>query len=32
MRPDRVEREEMNRVIVEEPVYGVFKPAATETF
>ena len=32
MRPDRVEREEMNRVIVDEPVYGVFEPAAAETF
>ncbi len=32
MRPDVSEREEMNRVIMEELVYGVFRPEALEFF
>ncbi len=32
MRPNRVEREEINRIIFEELVYGVFKPEAVATF
>jgi aspartate racemase len=32
MRPDETEREEINRIIFEELVYGVFKPEALATF
>jgi aspartate racemase len=32
MRPDATEREEINRIIFEELVYGVFKPEALATF
>lgn len=32
LRPNHDEREEMNRIIMEELVYGVFKPEAVETF
>jgi aspartate racemase len=32
MRPNPAEREEMNRIIMDELVYGVFKPQAAATF
>ena len=32
MRPERIEREEINRIIFEELVYGVFKPEALAYF
>lgn len=32
VRPDAAEREEINRIIMEELVYGVFKPAAVRYF
>lgn len=32
LRPDPAEREEINRIIMDELVYGVFKPEAVETF
>ena len=32
LRPSPEEREEINRIIMEELVYGVFKPQSTETF
>jgi aspartate racemase len=32
MRPDPAEREEMNRIIMDELVYGIFKPQAVATF
>jgi aspartate racemase len=32
MRPNPAEREEMNRIIMDELVYGVFKPQAVATF
>jgi len=32
VRPDRAEREEINRIIMDELVCGVFKPAAVEYF
>ena len=32
LRPDAVEREECNRIILEELVYGVFKPEAVDYF
>jgi aspartate racemase len=32
MRPNPAEREEMNRIIMDELVYGVFKPEAVATF
>jgi aspartate racemase len=32
LRPTAAEREETNRIIVDELVYGVFKPAAVESF
>jgi aspartate racemase len=32
MRPDAAEREEINRIIMDELVYGVFKPAAVQYF
>jgi len=32
VRPNPVEREEMNRIIMDELVYGVFKPQAVATF
>ncbi len=32
MRPDAAEREEINRIIMDELVYGVFKPEAVAYF
>jgi aspartate racemase len=32
MRPNPAEREEMNRIIMDELVYGLFKPEAVATF
>lgn len=32
MRPDAAEREEINRIIMDELVYGIFKPEAAATF
>ena len=32
MRPDAAEREEMNRIIMDELVYGVFKPSSVQYF
>jgi aspartate racemase len=32
MRPEQIEREEINRIIFEELVYGVFKPEALAYF
>ncbi len=32
MRPDSAERDEIDRIIMDELVYGVFKPEAIETF
>jgi aspartate racemase len=32
LRPDPAERDELNRIIMEELVYGVFKPEAIATF
>ncbi len=32
LRPDRAEREEISRIIMEELVYGIFKPASVAYF